>query len=113
MLSYIDIGKRLQVARRQSGFTQDDVEEQLGINRVAISNIENGKSKIDSITLKKFADLYGFSIEFFLESEEEHEETSVFFRADEVNKYEQKVVNNVRKILFNYTELKEINVQEV
>ncbi|NLG89005.1 MAG: helix-turn-helix transcriptional regulator, partial [Clostridiaceae bacterium] len=93
MLSYVDIGKRLQNARKQAGFTQEDVEKQLNISRVMISNIENGKSKIDSIMLKKFADLYGFSVEHFLTCEEEQDNAGVFFRTDELNEYEYKVVN--------------------
>lgn len=113
MLDYADIGKRLQYARRQSGYTQDEVEKLLGINRVLISNIENGKSKIDSIMLKNFADLYGFSIEYFLESERENDNDLVYFRADEINKHEQEVINKTRKILFNFIQLKEISIEEV
>jgi len=113
MLSYVAIGKRLQSARKQAGFTQEDVEKQLDISRVMISNIENGKSKIDSIMLKKFADLYGFSVEYFLAYGEEQDDAGVLFRTDELNEYEFEVVNNVRKILFNYIQLKEILNEEI
>lgn len=113
MLSYADIGERLREARKQSGFTQEDVERKLNISRVTISNIENGRSKIDSITLKRLADAYGFSVEYFLESEEEHEDVSIFFRADEVSAHEQEIVNWVRNILFNYIQLKEIYLEEI
>lgn len=113
MLSYVDIGKRLQNARKQSGLTQSDVESRLGINRVIISNIENGKSKIDSIMLKRFADLYGFSVEYFLELEKDYDYDLIHFRADEINVYEHAIVNNVRKILFNYIQLKEILNEEM
>lgn len=113
MLSYADIGKRLQKARKKSGFTQEDVEKYLKISRVMISNIENGKSKIDSIMLKKFADLYGFSVEYFLNNEVEEDEAGVLFRTDALNEYEYEFVNRVKKILKNYIYMKEILGEEI
>jgi transcriptional regulator with XRE-family HTH domain len=112
-LSYADIGRRLQKARKDTGYTQEDIEEHLGINRVTISNIENGRCKIDSITLKKLADFYGYSVEYFLELEDEHEDLAIAFRNEARSEKEQTIINWVRKILFNYSALKEIYHEKV
>lgn len=113
MVSYKSIGRRLQSARKQSGLTQDDVENTLGLNRVTISNIENGKSKVDSITLKRFADLYGYSVGYFLEPENNDNKMSVFFRADSANPEEREIVKRVENILFNYNQMKEVYLEEI
>jgi len=107
-LTFEEIGKRLKKARESSGFTQSDVEELTGINRVTISNIERGQKKIDSLLLKKFARLYGYSLMYFLEEPEEFEEVSIAFRAEELNDEEKENINWTKKILFNYNDLKEI-----
>lgn len=107
-LTFIEIGRRLKEAREAAGFTQTDVEEITGINRVTVSNIERGKMKIDSLLLKKLADLYGYSIMYFLEEPEQYQELKIVFRSDEIKTVEKEGVNWAKKILFNYQDLKEI-----
>lgn len=108
-LTFADIGGRLRKAREESGFTQTDVEEMTGINRVTVSNIERGHKKIDSLLLKKFANLYGYSLMYFLEEPSDHQELSISFRRESLNKEETESVTWAKKILFNFSDLKEIS----
>ena len=107
-LTFVEIGKRLKEARESSGLTQSDVEEMTGINRVTISNIERGQKKIDSLLLKKLADIYGYSLMYFLEEPEEFEELSIAFRTDGLDEKEKENINWTKKLLFNFNDLKEI-----
>ena len=111
-LTFEQIGRRLKEAREDTGLTQMDVEDMIGINRVTVSNIERGKIKIDSLLLKKLADLYGYSLMYFLEEPNEHQELTIAFRADGLSEEEKVGVNWAKKIIFNYSDLKEIEKEE-
>ncbi len=87
----------------------DDIACLNDINgKVKAVNVENGKKKIDSLLLKKLADLYGYSIMYFLEEPEEHQELSIVFRTENLNNQEKEGVNWAKNILFNFNDLKEI-----
>lgn len=60
------LGSRLKESREYLDLSQDEVAKFLKMPRSAISLIESGERKIDAIELKKFADLYGRSLEYFL-----------------------------------------------
>ena len=49
---------RLKEVREEKGLSQKVVAEKIGINRVTLSNIENGKRKLDAVTLYKLSKLY-------------------------------------------------------
>ncbi len=57
------IGTRLKSAREYLDLNQDEAASALGVPRSAISQIENGRRKVDAVELTKFSDLYSQSIE--------------------------------------------------
>ena len=57
---------RLRDTREYLGLSQQFVSEQSGIPRSAISDIERGVRKVDSIELKQLSRLYRYPIEYFL-----------------------------------------------
>jgi transcriptional regulator with XRE-family HTH domain len=63
--------KRLREAREYLGLSQEYVAQQTGVPRPAISEIEAGRRKVDSLELKRFSKLYGRPIGFLLGEEEE------------------------------------------
>lgn len=65
------LAKRLKEARDYLGLSQEYVAQQTGIPRPAISEIEAGRRKVDSLELKRFSKLYGRPIEFLLGGNEE------------------------------------------
>jgi transcriptional regulator with XRE-family HTH domain len=64
------IGSKLKEVREYLNLTQQFVSEKTGIPRTAISAIESGKRKIDSVELMKLAKLYNHPVSHFLGEEE-------------------------------------------
>ncbi len=76
------LAKRLKEARDYLGLSQEYVAQQTKIPRPAISEIEAGRRKVDSLELKRFSKLYGRPIEFLLG--ENNEESVAGAAADPV-----------------------------
>src|SRR5579862_1106514 len=57
------LGARLKLAREYRGYSQDDVAKYLGISRSAVSLIESGERRLDTIELAKLARLYQTTIQ--------------------------------------------------
>ncbi|MGI9000817.1 MAG: helix-turn-helix domain-containing protein [Pseudonocardia sp.] len=64
------LGRRLREAREYLNLSQQYVSDKTGIPRSAISDIERGQRKVDSLELKKFSKLYVHPVDYFLGSEE-------------------------------------------
>jgi transcriptional regulator with XRE-family HTH domain len=68
-MDYAELGRRIRQAREEAALSQEAVARHLGLSRSAVSLIEGGKRKIDSLELREFAQLVGRSILFFLDGE--------------------------------------------
>lgn len=66
----VRLGQRLKATREYLNLSQQQVAEQTGILRSAVSDIERGVRKIDIMELKKFARLYRLSVSYFLDEDE-------------------------------------------
>lgn len=60
------IAARLREAREYLGMSQDEVATAVGISRPAVTNLEAGSRKVDSVELIELARLYGQSVDYFL-----------------------------------------------
>ena len=58
--------ERLRAARAESGLTQDDVAEKLGVDQSWISKVERGVRRLDVIELSRFARLYKKPARYFV-----------------------------------------------
>lgn len=80
MRDSLSLGERLTDLRVSKGITQEELAEQLGISRTAISNYENidncNKKTIDHLTLVKLAKYYGVSANYLLGFTENLKETA-------------------------------------
>jgi len=65
----IEIGKKIQSARKTAGLTQEEAAELLGVSRQTISNWENEKSYPDIISVIKMSDYYYVSLDYLLKGE--------------------------------------------
>ena len=63
------LGKRLQAARKSKKINQEDVAQLLDVKRQTYSAYERGVSVPDSLTLKKLADFFEVSTEYFFDYE--------------------------------------------
>lgn len=55
----MELGERILNLRKESGQSQENLAEQLGVSRQTISRWENGKSIPDAACIKKMAEIYG------------------------------------------------------
>jgi transcriptional regulator with XRE-family HTH domain len=60
------LASRLREAREFANLSQGFVAEQTGISRSAISEIERGQRKVESLELKRLAAVYRMPIDYFL-----------------------------------------------
>lgn len=63
------LGARLRSVREYLDLAQQVVASQTGIARSAVSDIERGERKVDSLELRKLARLYGYPVSYFLGDE--------------------------------------------
>lgn len=65
------VAARLRDAREYLGMSQDAVAHAVGLSRPAVTNLEAGLRKVDSIELDQLARLYGRPVEYFLNGEDQ------------------------------------------
>src|SRR6185369_4333653 len=63
---YKQMLSRLRQARLDAGLTQAQVAEKLGVRQTLVSKVELGERRIDPIELRRFAELYGRPLDWFL-----------------------------------------------
>lgn len=85
------LASRLKEAREYLGLSQQDVATKLGVPRSAISLMESGQRKVDSVELKTLAKLYQRPMAFFTGDEHESKvDTEVAMLAKQVAKLSEK-----------------------
>ena len=62
----MDIAERLQELRKKAGYSQEQVAEQLGLSRQAVSKWESGQGKPEIDNVVKLVELYGVSADYIL-----------------------------------------------
>lgn len=65
------LAARLKEAREFANLSQGFVAEQTGLSRSAISEIERGQRKVESLELKRLAALYRMPIDYFLRTDDD------------------------------------------
>ncbi|WP_410574267.1 helix-turn-helix domain-containing protein [Amycolatopsis sp. cmx-4-61] len=65
------LGARLRQSREYLGLSQKFVADRTGIPRSAISDVERGVRKVDSLELKKFALVYTRPVGYFLDENDD------------------------------------------
>lgn len=61
------LGERLKATREYLGMSQQYVSQHTGIARSAVSDIERGMRRVDSLELKRIARLYSLPTTYFLD----------------------------------------------
>lgn len=70
----IEIANRLQKLRKEKGYSQEQLADELGISRQAVSKWERAESSPDTDNLICLAKLYGVSLDYLLDTEDSIEE---------------------------------------
>lgn len=61
-----ELGSRLKEIREYLGISQQNVAAATGIPRSAVSDIERGQRKVDSLELRKLSKLYRYPVSYLL-----------------------------------------------
>ena len=59
------LGSKLREAREYIGLSQEEVAAQLAVTRTAVTQIENGKRKVEALELARLARMYQRPISYF------------------------------------------------
>ncbi|MBD5552507.1 MAG: helix-turn-helix transcriptional regulator [Lachnospiraceae bacterium] len=81
----MEIGSKLKNARNDSGLTQEQAAEAIGVSRQTISNWENNKSYPDIISVIKMSDIYSVSLDHLLKEEKSMNQTYQEFLEESTN----------------------------
>lgn len=65
----MNIAKRIQDLRQKANLTQEELASKVGLSRVTITSIEQGKRKIAVAELSKFCEVFGCSYTDILSSD--------------------------------------------
>jgi transcriptional regulator with XRE-family HTH domain len=103
------IGEKLQSARKDAGFNQEDIARELGISRNKMINVEKGEGPLDVVLLSRIAHLYGCSIEHFIDdSSSENQDISFAYRASELGENQKDIPVWGKRVLNNLRDLQSI-----
>jgi transcriptional regulator with XRE-family HTH domain len=73
---WVELGTRLREVREYLGLSQQAVATATGIPRTAISDIERGERKVDSLEIRKFARTYHYPVGYLLGEQSDPVETT-------------------------------------
>jgi transcriptional regulator with XRE-family HTH domain len=65
------LGARLRALRNQAGYTLTEFGEQIGVDASGLSRIENGERGIDTLVLRRGAEVLGVNLDAFFPASEE------------------------------------------
>ena len=88
-----NLGRRLKNLREKTRFTQEEISRMLGVQRLVITNIENGSRTITADELYFFSKIYGLSMEELYTGEDREKRIAKFSRTfDELSSKSQNEV---------------------
>ena len=83
-MGYKSIGKRLQMAREEAGFNQEQLAGKIGCSQSTLSNYEKGKRRVYLAQLEKIAGVLNKPIEYFLQPVNNYAEEINSLRAEHI-----------------------------
>lgn len=105
MVERRELAARVANARERSGVSQVEVAERLGLPRSAISKMENGEQRIESLVLAAMARLYGASVSALLAYGEEIGGAHVGLPAEALLRSAGNVALEDREVLDEFLEM--------
>lgn len=94
-------GKRFKELREQSSLTQAQMAEYLDIDQSYISKFEKNERQFGTDTLQKAADLFGCSLDCFIDDKVEYESPVIALRANSVADEDLEVIARINRLASN------------
>ena len=110
-----ELAARIADARERAGVSQVEVARRLELPRSAISKMENGEQRIESLVLVAMARLYGVSVSSLLADDDETEivrgglpAEALLRSAGDVGAEDRRVLDEFLDMCRDYAELKRV-----
>ena len=103
--------RNLKLLREQSGFTQEQMAEYLGVKRSAYSNYETGDRETPEEVLVKSAELLGCERELLSEQDEQMVRSGMMacaFRADGLSTEDMREVARFKRVVLEYLKINKL-----
>lgn len=107
MVKAVSLGEQLKRARKESGYSQDEIAQKLEVKRELISYYETDTREIPVSLLMKMADMYGKTMAYFFEKKEEAS-LRVAYRAENVTSDDEEQILWAKEFVKNLYELKDL-----
>lgn len=65
----MDIGNKIQNARKNTGLTQSELAQKLGVSRQSVSNWENNRAYPDIVSIINISDICEISLDSLLKDD--------------------------------------------
>lgn len=101
MLNTQRLGNRFSELRNKCGFTQSMVAEYLGVDQSYISKCEKGERQFSVDILEKAAELFGCTIDYFVNESSEFTKMPIALRAKNITVEDLSTIAAINKIALN------------
>lgn len=101
MLNYELVAKRFSEVRKKSGFTQSIMAEYLDVDQSYISKCEKGERQFSVDVLDKAAELFGCTVDYFVNESSEFSQMPIALRAKSVAIEDLNTISAMNKIALN------------
>ena len=101
MLNFDLVGKKFSELRNKSGFTQSVIAEYLDVDQSYISKCEKDERQFSVDILEKAAELFGCTLDYFVNESWEFEKIPVALRAKSVTVEDLNMIAVMNKIALN------------
>ena len=101
MLNFELVAKRFSELRNKSGFTQSIVAEYLDVDQSYISKCEKGERQFSVDILDKAAELFGCTMDYFVNESIEFSQMPIALRAKSVTLEDLNTIAAMNKIALN------------
>ncbi len=94
-------GERFKELREKSGLTQAQLAQYLDIDQSYISKFEKNERQFGTDTLQKAADLFGCSLDYFINEKVDHSAPIIALRANSVTVEDLETIARINKLALN------------
>jgi len=101
MINNAIAGKRLKELREKSGLTQAELAKYLDIDQSYISKFEKNERQFGTDTLQRAADLFGCSLDYFINENVECAAPVIALRANSVTVEDLETIARINKLASN------------
>ena len=101
MLNLELVAQRFSELRSRSGFTQSVIAEYLDVDQSYISKCEKGERQFSVDILDKAAELFGCSMDYFVNESSEFVQMSIALRAKNITVEDLNTIAAINKIALN------------